>query len=231
MYYTRRALEKDTPDLWAPPLRWAFLEGKTALLATFALAYIWFSRCVPALQPIVAAVAPSSPAVPSFSLGARDSFALLSAGVHTLLVGLGFAAGKDTLLASGAVDFSRIGRVLCSVVFCVLALLLGVSFDYQLEPVHSYAKIFYTSALPFSLIGAFSVTLWLAVSMLFPHLRVGHRFKGSTGLHAGLIALAGAAHVVDVHGEACLSGFGCLAAATLFVESADTRRVRNLSSL
>jgi hypothetical protein len=195
-------------------LHWAFVEQPSALFATWSVAFVWFSKVVPALQPTLAAMVPSSPSAALLG-SATAPFAVTAASVHTIIVGLGLASGKDLLLlATPGAKISAFMQAIC-LALALCWTFLRLSYTYQVQPLHSWASTFYSDPLPFAFVGALTITMWFACGMLLPHAERGLKALATPLLHAAVAAAALTIHLSDASSETCIRCFGFGGAAAL----------------
>ena len=162
-------------DEGTPAGRW-LLHHKAAVLTTFLLACVWFERCVVGLADLN-------------DMTEKQPIVLAAAGVHTMIAAGGMAVGHETLL-----DRDSKGTLLQAslVSFILVGLLHGLCLSYQVTPLHS-AAIALFGELGTWVIGAASMTGWLAVSMLVPRSAIGRQCTNAPIFHA--IAMLGAAFI------------------------------------
>ena len=145
----------------------------------------------------------------TLSVTQTHPFALTSAAAHTLVVGFGIAAGKDTLKSK---DRSTELGQMALFGFALTALLLGLAFDHQFTPVNQWARAFHSSSIPFALFGATSVTAALCLAMCLPTYDFGLRMLATPLLPSALTALAITMHLCDCSASTCLYCFAGLGA-------------------
>uniref|UniRef100_A0A7S2DNC6 Uncharacterized protein n=1 Tax=Haptolina brevifila TaxID=156173 RepID=A0A7S2DNC6_9EUKA len=194
-------------DSWGPDVRWA-LAHKSALVATFVLAYVWFVRMIPAVS--------------SDSSEKNVSVALTSAIFHTCVVGVGFIFGRDLLvdpkwqqsMAKSAIAF-----------FCLFGLIAWLLCS-QTSSLMRATELFPDSG-SFSVFIAGSTTLWLMISMLVPHTQAGRACVSTPLLYNGFMAAGMAMHLSDVSPIGCIGGF-CAMGTIAMLASTDRKMLVRL---
>jgi len=184
-------------ESWGPDVRWA-LAHKSALVATFVLAYVWFTRMLPAVSVQMQS----------------EPVALTSAIFHTLIVGVGFIFGRDLLVDP---NWHQSMARTAGAFFCLLSLLGWLLYS------HTPSLMRVTDLFPepasFAVFIAGSMTLWLLVSMLVPHTAAGRACVSTPLLHTGFMAAAAAMHLSDVSPAGCLLGFSAMGVIAILASS------------
>ena len=284
---SKEETEDESPDPMLPTVEEAgsFVSShRTAVLAAFVIASVWFgdvvAPLVPSSQPKASAaasavvlpkvdnaglaiatgslgfylhepsiaarsakkelaIAPTSPSLrhttnesSSAAAGAAlfssdvQAFAVTCALVHTLIVSVGLALGRDTLSMrepSGA--FLRV--VVSS--FCFMCAVLWLAWEYNIGPVPVVAARLFSSEEAFVLIGALQTTAWLTCSMAVPHSPLGHVCTKSNKFHLA-IALAGVSlHAMELSARSNVAVFGVLGTAGLL--AAESVKAGRLSAM
>lgn len=159
----------------------------------------------------------------------KESFVLTCALVHTVIVCIGLALGKDLLghnLVRPLLVFA-VGAylLLCAVVHWAWECKVG-----QWPLVGE--KVFGTNETPFVLLAAGSMTTWLVASMLVPHSGLGRLFTKSTAVHGAIVAAGLAMIALDPPATQCFAIFcgacGAGLAGTFASEFKSTVAVWNL---
>ena len=180
----RRIERAARPAAGEAPEKWQADAG--LFLATGSPTLLHLDRHTTSPPPVVPAAPQRSPSDP---LDMR-AFVLTCALVHTLLVGIGFAFGSDTLHpTSDAIPTMLIAGV---VSFLILCASLYAAWELQIGPVPPVAAHLFASETAFVVGGAASATAWIALSMLCQHTQFGRSWSSSPRLCA-LTALSGVA--------------------------------------
>ena len=138
----------------------------------------------------------------------KRSFVLTCALIHTLLVGVGLALGRDTRVLTRLQDkLSTMART-CVACYGLLALSLYLAWEFDLGPVPSaVAHTPGVNTATFVLLGAASMWLWLACSMLVPHSKLGDVAATNSTLHVCIVAAGLGLTLCDASVSASLACF------------------------
>jgi len=142
------------------------------------------------------------------------AFAVTAALIHTLVVFVGLAIGRDTLCVG---DWRRTLLRAGGSVFLFLCLVLWWACKFNIGPVPEVGEALFPSQASFVLFGAASLSAWLGCSMIMPHSVVGRLFTQSPALHVGLVVGCFALHLLGAsvgEGVACL---GTISAASVLL--------------
>jgi len=237
-------LDKPEPLIPSPKDSLKFVAGNhTVWLATFVVAWVWFSHVVlpwasigpsstePAAMPRINSVrrvdnaglllsigmapylssdvnfASAVHAEPQKAAPDTQSFVATCALVHTFIVGVGIALGRDTLGHSLLLPFLRLSVG----IFSLLCAVLYWAWEWKVGPVPPVGELLFSSEASFVIVGAASMTAWLAASMLLQHSAIGRLCTRSTLLHVLLMASGFALEAMDAP---LAPSLGCFAAAS-----------------
>ena len=296
---SREETEDEAADPMLPTVKEAAaftINHRTAVLAAFVIAWVWFDHVVAPLVPssphpaasakavmVTAAVPPrvhaaglamatgslgfylnepdgtsvmasmakkqataaraaSTPSQPARRTGSNSSsaadasdsvfgsdvraFVVTCALVHTLVVSVGLALGRDTLSMrepSGAL--LRVGVSS----FCFMVAVLWWAWEYKIGPVPVVAERLFSSEGAFVLIGALQTTAWLTCSMAVPHSPLGAVCTGSNKFHLAIALLGLSIHAMELSARSNAAIFGVLGCAGL--AAAEAVRAGRLSGL
>jgi len=134
------------------------------------------------------------------------AFAVTAALIHTLIVFVGLAIGRDTLSVG---DWWRTLLHAGGAVFLFLCPVLWWACEFNIGPVPEVGAALFPSQASFVLSGAASLSMWLCCSMIIPHSVVGRLFTQSPALHLGLVVACFALHLL---GASVSEGVVCLGA-------------------
>lgn len=189
-----------------PPLR---TNAKTQKLGMFlATGTGLLSEDAPRRMPTPAA-APAPAASPTAD---KVAFTVTCALVHTVIVMVGIALGRDTRVMStwgSAQALLRAGVAS----FAFLCAVLYLAWEFQIGPVPAAvgaeapwaAKLGSEGA--FVLIGAASMSVWLACSMLVPFSKLGDKALKAPSLHGGITAVGTCMALFDMSAATSLAVF------------------------
>jgi len=185
------------------------------LTAAFALAFVWFVRCLPAVWALVHGPLTGpllvSPFVEPSPSALTTPFALVSAASHTGAVAVGVAIGEQTRTLPSR---HRFFRCLCTALsfFAALTLCLRIGFEAKLPLVHPLALLFFDAdaTLPFALLGGASVTTWLSFAMAIQHHPLGRQLQGRRTASA-VVLLAVASYQLDAKFRSLIWSTGAIA--------------------
>jgi len=178
------ARQRNHDDSWlSPPLP----SHLTAIGASFVLLFTWFSSVPAAWEATrLAEVISGIVARPTERLSGGDpTFALLSAVLHTALVGVGLYLGHDASLMTRTKQRFGALALAIAITFFTMAAVLSVCFTHI-----GYAAVFFDARLPFAAMGAASLTLPAAVACTVPLWQPGTALLHSPRLHALLVVIA-----------------------------------------
>jgi len=142
-------------------------------------------------------------------------FVLTCAIVHTFVVGVGIAFGRDTLSMRAAAGVAGlIARVGVSS-FVFLCGVYWLAWEYKIGPVPTVGERLFSSEQLFVLVSALHTTAWLTCSMAVPHSPLGHLCTSSSKMHLVIAVIGAAVHASGLSARVSCGVFGVLGAAGL----------------
>lgn len=146
------------------------------------------------------------PAPTASPMADKVAFTVTCALVHTVIVCVGIALGRDTRVMSSWGSAQALVRAGVAS-FAFLCAVLYLAWEFQIGPVPAAVGPMLGSEGAFVLVGAASMSVWLACSMAVPFSKLGDKALKAPSLHGAITAVGTCMALFDMSAPASLAVF------------------------
>jgi hypothetical protein len=146
-------------------------------------------------------------------------FVLTCAIVHTFIVAVGIAFGRDTLTLGDSAGAAGLIARAAAASFVFLCGVFWWAWEYKIGPVPTVGERLFSSEQLFVVVSALQTTAWLTCSMAVPHSPLGHLCTSSGKMHMAIAMTGAAVHAAGLSAGSNCTIFCVLGAAGILVAS------------